>query len=405
MRNLLLAALLSPALFAVPAHAVDQQMFAAVAAQIPVPQPDKYDERAVLAALLARPDVAAEFEADGKAALGDPQLKALMVAKWRGRSAAYATTDVHRAGPDFSKEYHNWKEVLGPEGYAYTRQRLLSMSKDNADKLIGYLGTLDQKLQGNNFKIDDSFFAMSGKIVNGILDAYRKDLGLYLATADAQSARNSANLVAQQLAAGIQSKTALASAPVSAPASAGQTATQPAAKPNQPIPPVKTPPAKPKQPAPEAAPKAPPSAPIEAPAPAGTAKDQVEAAAGAGAASGGNFDGGFRGGQPGAGPVSAGSASGAPAPSGLGMSPSASPAPVVGAVPEPASALDDLDSRVAQAGSSREKPYSGKLRMIATAGGGLLGALVGFLLGGPLGALVGAAVGGLAAHVAAKHFL
>ncbi|MFI5347873.1 MAG: hypothetical protein ACHQ51_15995, partial [Elusimicrobiota bacterium] len=70
--------------------------------------------------------------------------------------------------------------------------------------------------------------------------------------------------------------------------------------------------------------------------------------------------------------------------------------------PEPASPMDDLDSRVAKASASGRPPYAGKLGLIAAGGGGLLGGLIGFFLGGPIGALVGAAVGGLAGHLLAK---
>ncbi|MDE2510452.1 MAG: hypothetical protein KGL74_04965 [Elusimicrobia bacterium] len=398
MRNLLLAALVSTALLAAPARAVDTAMFNAVASQIPVPQPDKYDERAILAALLARPDVAAEFEADGKAALSDPQLKPLMIAKWRGRAAAYATTQANRPGADVSKTYHNWKEVLGPEGYAYTRQRLLSMTKDNADKLIGYLGTLDKKLQENNFKIDDSFFGMSGKIVNGILDAYRKDLGQYLATAEAQSARNAVAASAQQLAAGITAKNAVASVP------ATQPATQPATKPTTP---VRKPPTRPTKPVPAPAKppvKTPPVAPnggsVVVTNPSGGALNQARGAAQAGQNNGQVFDGGGASGSPTGGsavvvPPTSGAAAGTPL-----ASPAPGPkAPVVGDVPSP---TDDLDARVAQASASGRPPYAGKADLYAAGGGGLLGGLIGFFLGGPIGALVGAAIGGLAGHFLAK---
>ena len=401
MRNILLAALLLPALFAAPARAVDTAMFNAVAAEIPVPQPDKYDERAVLAALLARPDVAAEFEADGKAALSDPNLKPLMVAKWRGRAAQYATTQVNRPGADVSKTYHNWKEVLGPEGYAYTRQRLLSMSKDNADKLIGYLGTLDQKLQSNNFKIDDSFFGMSGKIVNGILDAYRKDLGLYLGTPDAQSARSSVNRSAQQLASAIADKSAVASAPATQPAAVTTPKKPVEPDPKTPVKPV----AKPVKPEPKApvTPKTDEPGKVAVTQPAGGALDQARNAANAGERGGTVFDGGGNGQRPTGGsavvvPSTSGSAAGTPL-----ASPAPGPkAPVVGAVPEPPA--DDLDARVAQA-STAKPPYAGKMKQIATAGGGLLGGLIGFLLGGPIGALVGLAIGGLAGHLLADKFV
>lgn len=403
MRTILLAALILTGLLAAPARAVDPQMFNAVAAEIPIPQPDKYDERAVLAAFLARPDAAAEFEADGRAALSDPQLKPLMVAKWRGRAAAFATLDVHRPGADVSKTYHNWKEVLGPEGYAYTRQRLQSMSKDNSDKLIGYLGVLDQKLQANNFKLDDGMFAMSGKIVNGILDAYRKDLGFYLDAPATQSARGSVAQAAQQLASGIQAKTALAAAPANPPAN--PPAEAPAAKPA-------TPAKKPAAPAtkPAAPPAKKPAAPAETNPPAvatnpnGGALDQARGAARAGENGGQVFDGG--------GPAKAptdGSAVIVPPSSGGGipagtLTPAApnGKAPVVGSVPSP---LDDLDARIAQAKASGDKPYAGKLGLASAAGGAALGGLLGFFLGGPIGALIGAAAGALAAHYAVKKLV
>lgn len=403
MRNSLLAALILTGLLAAPARAVDPQMFNAVAAEIPIPLPDKYDERAVLAAYLARPDAAAEFEADGRAALSDPQLKPLMVAKWRGRAAAFATTDVHRPGADFSKTYRNWKEVLGPEGYAYTRQRLQSMSKANSDKLIGYLGVLDQKLQENNFKLDDGMFAMSGKIVNGILDAYRKDLGFYLDAPATQSARGSVTQVAQQLASGIQAKTALAAAP---PAKAPET--QPAAKPaTTPAKPARpaTPAKKPVKPGTPAAPVKPETPPAVIVAnPNGGALDQARGAARAGENGGQIFDGG--------GPAKAptdGSAVIVPPSSGGGipagtLTPAAPGAktPVVGSVPSP---LDDLDARIAQAKASGDKPYAGKLGLASAAGGAVLGGLLGFFLGGPIGALVGAALGAVAAHYAVKKLV
>lgn len=412
MRKILLAALVLTAPLAAPARAADPQTFNAVAAEIPVPLPDKYDERAVLAALLARPDVAAEFEADGRAALSDPQLKPLMIAKWRGRAAAYAATQVNRPGVDYSKTYHNWKEVLGPEGYAYTRQRLLTMSKENSDKLIGYLGVLDQKLQSNNYKIDDSFFSISNKIAAGILDAYRKDLGFYLEAPATQAARNSVAQAAQQLEAGIQAKTAVAANPPAQPTRpAAQPATPPAKKP---APETPKKPVKPGEPAAPAKPAPPvkPEAPAQPPAvvvtnPNGGALDQARDAARAGEHGGQVFDGGGAAKTPADGSaVVVPPSSGGGAPAGT-LTPAApnGKAPVVGEVPSP---LDDLDSRVAQAKADGAKNVAGsvgKASLISAAGGGLLGGLIGFLLGGPIGALVGAAVGALAAHVAVKKLV
>lgn len=411
---LIVAALLLPALSAVPARAVDQAMFNAVASQIPVPQPDKYDERAVLAALLSRPNEAAEFEADGREALNDPQLKALMIAKWRGRAAKFATLDVNRGGADDSKTYHNWKEVLGPEGYAYTRQRLLSMSKANCDKLIGYLGVLDQKLKENNFKLDTGFFGVSGKIAAGILDAYKKDLGFYLQDPAAQAARNSVAQNTTQLASAITAKKTAAAAPVTQPAAAP--ATPPAKKPA----PVVTVPAKKPAPEPQPAPKKPepkpePKTPVVVPAqpdpvvknPAGGALDQARNAARAGQNAGQVFDGGGNAGKPTAGDaVVVPPNTGAPAtnPVLTPAAPGAKP-PVVGEVPPPSSVLDDLDARVAKAGKNPNKPYSGKLGLIGGIGGGLLGGLIGFFIGGPIGAAIGAAALGFGGGALVKRLL
>jgi hypothetical protein len=398
MRNLLFLLLLAaPLLTAVPARAVDQTMFNAVAAAIPLDKPDLYDERAVLAGLLARPDVAAEFEAEGKVALNDPALKTLFVAKWRGKAAAYAVTQSNRPGVDYSKTYQNWKEVLGPEGYAYLRQRLLSMSKPNADKLIGYLGLLDQKLKENNYKIDNGFFSIANKIANGILDEYRKDLTQYLAAPDTRASQNGLTAAANQLAAGIQAKTAVASTPV-------------VHAPITPVVPAETPATRP---APKPAPKPAPRQPVPPPAPTGnepppsstTARDQLNHAHDADQAAGGVFDGGFSNGPA---PVTAGGVTTEPSHLGgtppSGLSPATPHTPVAGAVPSPGSALDDLDARVAQAGKSGTKPYAGKLGLYLGGGGALLGGLIGFLFGGPIGALIGAAIGGGAGYLVSKRF-
>lgn len=393
-----------PLLAALPARALDAQAFNAVAAEIPVPAPDKYDERAVLAALLARPDAAAEFDADAKAALTDPTLKPLLVAKWRGKAAAYAVTAVHRPGVDYSKTYHDWKEVLGPEGYAYLRQRLQTMTKDNADKLVGYLGMLDQKLSANNYKIDDGMFSIANKIASGILDEYRKDLGQYLAAPATSAAQFALASSSSQLAAGIQAKTALAAAPAKPNPASG-----PAQAPARPEPrqPARTDPKRPAAPKPE--PKTepvPPSrvgGPVVAPPPADSARGQLGNAGRAGEGAGGVFDGGFPGGQPPAVVPGAATDAGAPKlpPSGLSPSSPIGSGPVVGAVPSP---LDDLDSRVAQASKNGDKPYAGKIGLAFGGGGALLGGLIGFFLGGPLGALIGAAVGGGAGYLLSKRF-
>ncbi|MBI5241794.1 MAG: hypothetical protein HY926_15080 [Elusimicrobia bacterium] len=392
MRRTLALLLALAALPVLPARAraVDPALFSAVAREIPVPIPDKYDERAILAALLARPDAAAEFEADGRAALEDPKLKPLFIAKWRGRAAAYATTEVHRPGIDVSRTYRNWKEVLGPEGYAYVRQRLLTMSKADSDKLIGYLGLLDQKLQANDYKVDNGLFAMSGKIVNGILDAYRDDLSYYLAAPGTDALRGGAKAAAGQLAAGITARNAVAAAP-KPPA---QPAGRPAAKPAPPAKPAPKPEAKPDKPEPEQ---------VAPPPPADSARGQLENAQRAGEGAGGVFDGGFPKGSP-SGPVSGGASDGAGTPKiGGGLSPAQPRGDLAGGVKDAVPPADDLDARVAQAGKSGRKPYGAKAGLLLGGGGALLGGLLGLLIGGPVGALVGAALLGGAGYLLSKR--
>lgn len=395
MRRTFALLLLLAAAPALPAGAVDPALFNAVAREIPVPLPDKFDERAILAALLARPDAAAEFTADGRAAVDDPKLKPLFIAKWRGRAAAYAATEVHRPGIDYSRTYRNWKEVLGPEGYAYVRQRLLTMAKADSDKLVDYLGMLDQKLQANNYKIDDGMFSIANKIVNGILDAYRDDLRLYLAAPGTEALRGGMKVAADRLAAGITEKQAVAVAPKQPEAAPVKPKPQP-----QPDPVAKKPAPKPEEKPPNPEKEEPGT--VVPPAPADSARGQLENAERAGENGGGVFDGGFSKGPP-AGPVSGGSADGGSAPKIDGkLAPAQPRGNLAGGVKETVPPTDDLDARVAQAGKSGKKPYGAKVGLLMSGGGALLGGLLGLLIGGPVGALVGAALVGGAGYLLAK---
>lgn len=399
MGKAIAALLLALFVTAVPARAVDQAMFNAVASQIPVPQPQKYDERAVLAALLARPDMAAQFEADGRAALSDPQLKSLMVAKWRGRAAAYATTQVNHPGLDYSKTYHDWKDVLGPEGTAYVRQRLLTMSKSDSDDLIKYLGLLDRKLQDNNYKIDNSMFSIANKIVGGILDEYKKDLAAYLAVPETQAARAAEPSVEAQLSREIAQRQAQAVAAAepahpSAPPAQTETPAKPPVRPK--TPPPAPPPIKQQPLAPPAAPASPAQTqPVQTVANGSTgALEQAKQTQQAGANGGQVIDGAADHG--GAADVVAGSPDG-----GTISAPTLAPAgPVTGSdsssAAAPPSPVDSLDAQIAQASKSNQKPYSTKLELIGAGAGALLGGLLGFLLGGPIGALIGALAGAAA---------
>ncbi len=401
MRRTLALLLLLAAAPALPAGAVDPALFNAVAREIPVPLPSKFDERAILAALLARPDAAAEFTADGRAALEDPKFKPLFIAKWRGRAAAYAETQAHRPGIDYSRTYRNWKEVLGPEGYAFVRQRLLTMAKADSDKLVDYLGMLDQKLQANDYKIDDGMFSIANKIVNGILDAYRDDLRCYLAAPGTEALRGGMKAAADRLAVGITEKQAVAVAPKQPEAppvrpqpQPDQIAKKPAPKPvEKPAPKKEEKPAKPEKEEPGT---------VVPPAPSDSARGQLENAERAGENAGGVFDGGFSKGSP-SGPVSGGSADGSSAPKIDGkLAPAQPGGNLAGGVKETVPPADDLDARVAKAGKSGQKPYGAKVGLLMGGGGALLGGLLGLLIGGPIGALAGAALFGGAGYLLSK---
>lgn len=359
-----------------------------------------WDEKAVLAALLARPAESAEFDAQGRVALKDPALRPLFIQKWRGKIALFAETESHIPYVDGGRRYANWTEVMSPEQRAYTVQRMKSMAQEDRDKLIYYLNKLNENLKGDDGNLDAGLFGVSRKIANGIMDKYRSDLSSYLATPGAQEAEKKGAAAATQLAAAIQAKnqpTQVAAAPL--PAQSAPVEPKPKPKPVKPEP----------VPAP-AAPVPAPSAPVVITAPAHGALDQAEAAARAGTASGAVFDGGTPA-APAVAPMPLGApqapvrppvltaptarptlaATGVPAP---GQEP--------GAVPAPGSD-EDLMKQVSSMGSGA-KPTVGHTPLFLAGIGALIGGLIGFFVGGPVGAAVGAAVLGGGAYLATKNF-
>ncbi len=372
---LLAAAVVTSAL---PALAVDAGLLNPVMADIPQGT-DKFDERALLMGLLARPDEAAAFTADAKDAVNDPALKPLLVAKWRGRAASFAISERSRGGLDYNRTYADWKAVFGPEGVAYINARLKSMSKENSDKLVYYLGLLNQKLKENGNKVEDSMFSIANKIVAGVQEEYFKDIDLYLANPAVKKAKAGGPAAAQELAAAIAKKKAA-----------------PAAVPEPTV--VVEDPAK-KKPVIAPDPKTVVEGqPVEPPKTGKTAKEQLEAAERAGPQAGTVIDGGVPGKGEGDAVVvpEGGPKKNMPVLS----APSSVPA-IAGAVPSPED--EDIDSRIAKS-SSAKKPMFDNASYIAAGVGAVLGGLLGFLIGGPIGAVIGAAVLGGAGYMVANKF-
>lgn len=396
MRNILLAAaLLTPALFAAPARAADPAL---------VTGTEKYlrdDEKALLAALLTHPDLAAQFEGDAAVGLKDPKNLNPFLTAWRGRIVSFAETDSHRPNPDLEGHYQNYAQLMTPEQRAYMQRRIPTMSEDNRNSLIGYLNSVNDALQKNG-----QLTWYTKKVVAGIMDHYRTDLTTYLATPIAQTAKRDAPAATQQLAdlrkADDASRVAAtvpvvppaATAPVTAP-------TTVAAKPTP----------KPKKPAATEPTTGVDNGAVVVNKPTGGALDQARNAAGvttggttedAAGRAGQVFDGnGAK--QPTGGTAVVVPPNGGKPTGNAGLTPPSGvggPKPsVVGSVPAPT----PEDSFMSSISKMQTKPAGTPLIHHAPlAAGILLGGLLGFLLGGPIGALVGAAVGGLAGHLVAK---
>ncbi|MBI4061287.1 MAG: hypothetical protein HY403_07635 [Elusimicrobia bacterium] len=357
VRKAVLAGLLASCAV-VPARAADAELFKQVAGELEVGDPERYDERALLAGLLSRPNEAAAFRAEGSVALGDPVLRGLFIKKWRGRVAAFAETERNRPPIDLTRSYRDWKDVAGPEGYAYTRERLKSLTKARADLLLYYLGELDEKLRSGGFRIENSRFSVAKKIVEGIREQYIKDIAAYQAapaTARAAAAAPAAELA---LAEGLRKKAAELAA-----------AAAPRPRPTTALPPR-----------------------------ANDALSQARAAERAGPAADAVFDGGTSAGSP----AVAGSDEASRNP--VRLSPPTERPSIAGSVPPPGAEEDDIDARIAQARRDAPKPLAAYLPHMGAGVGAALGAVLGFLLGGPIGAALGAALVGAGGYAAVKKF-
>ncbi|NNN06301.1 MAG: hypothetical protein HKL90_10410 [Elusimicrobia bacterium] len=354
---------------------------------------DHYDERAVLAAVLARPADSAAFDADARAAENDPALSALMLVKWRGVLAAFAGAESRRPDIDLNRTYRNWSEMMTPEMRAYTAQRMLSMSSENRDKLIYYLKKLNADLAADGGKIDQGFFSIDKRIVAGVMDQYRKDLAAYAATPLAAQGRRDGAHAAAELSGDLAARAASA-APEVPPAPKASAPKAPAPKTAAPRP---VPPPLPPTPVPQH------GAPPAAGPGADGALAQAQEVAGAGAAGGAAMDGARGGGAPQTGP---GPSAPAPDVSGppSGLSASA-PGPVKSAATPPAPGAEDAFMNSVENSGTARNPALGKASWAGAALGAVLGGLVGFLVGGPVGAAVGAAVGGGAGFFGMKALI
>lgn len=183
------AALLVLTLAAASARAADPMLVARVETYL------REDEKALLAALLADPDASSAFDVEAPLALKDPKTLKFFLDAWRGRMVAFAERDVRRPTPDLHGQYRRHQDLMTPETRAYLDRRMISMTPGDRDKLLGYLGSVDSTLAKNG-----QLSWYTRKVVDGIYDAYRKDLREYVETPLAQTAKRDAPAAAQALA-------------------------------------------------------------------------------------------------------------------------------------------------------------------------------------------------------------
>jgi hypothetical protein len=399
--TLLAAAVLALPGVAAPARAADRALVADVDKDLAV-SGDKYDERAVLAAVLARPAESAAFDAQARAALSDPKTRALFVQAWRAKLAAFADEESKRPDLDQTRVYRNWGEMMSPEQRAYTEARMLTISAENRDKLVYYLKKLNEDLASNGGHIDQGFFSVAKRIVSGVMDQYRADLVAYAQSPQAADGRRNGASAAQQLA-------QLLAQPAAAPQSAvPQSVASPAPLPA----PAKAPP-KPVGPPLSAAtnsavpPVLGPSAiPTNGAGPNGVgtasgALAQAQAAERAGQNGGAVLDGGTARGP--ADVVVGGPNPGGPAAT-LAPSTGGPQSGLTASAPPSPGGSDDFMNRVEGMGSG-QKPSFGNVALIGAGLLAVIGGLIGFLVAGPVGAAIGAALGGGGGYFGSKALL
>ena len=331
------------------------------------------DEKALLAAVLSNSAAASEFNADVKFAADDAKVMKLVLDKWRGRIVAFAEKDVRIATPNLEGTYKNSSSMMTPQTRAYLLRRLKTMKEGDRNNLIEYLSAVDDALASNDGKLT----WYTKKVVSGIFDRYRQDLGEYLPVPLAQSAKASAPSAERALADLRREAEAVVAAPP-----ARSTHTVAGIKP-----PVRTAPAR-------TAPVVDRSTPtVQVPAvvvsSSTAALDQARRAAEAAERSGEVFDGGGVP-PPETGEVVDGRGSSGPPRLAPPSKPVETPT-LVAEVPSPADPDEDFMSRIKKL---KTGPASAQPRQyLPAATGGALGAVLGFLLGGPLGAVIGAGAG------------
>lgn len=318
------------------------------------------DEKAMLAAVLADKAAAADFNADVKLAGSDAKVMKLVLDKWRGRVVSYAEADSRIGTPDLEGTYKNSSSMMTPATRAYLVRRLKTMKDADRNSLIEYLDAVDSALADNGGKLT----WYTKKVVSGIFDKYRQDLGTYLPEPIAKNGKAAAPAAAAALA------------------ELRKAAEQPVPTPVVVKEPVKDPIVAKKPPV-----VADPKKPV-VPDPKEDALEQARRTAEAAERGGKVMDGG--GAAPNSGGVVGGSDGGQRPPVVLSPPTGAVPS-IVGNVPSPVDPDEDFMSSV-----KKMKTGSGPLQprqYLPGAAGALLGALIGFLIGGPVGAVIGAGVG------------
>ena len=329
------------------------------------------DEKAILAAVLVDRIAAADFNADMKVAAGDAKVMKLVLDKWRGHVVAFAEKDAKIATPDLEGTYKNYGALMTSPTRSYMLRRLKTMKEGDRNSLIGYLDSVDSALSSNGGKLT----WYTKKVVSGIFDRYRQDLGTYLPEPIARNAKAAAPAAARALAELRRAK--------------------------------ETPPAVVDVPPAHRAPGAPPilkppvKKPVVAAPPSGSALEDARRAAEAAERGGKNFDGG--GAPP---PADTGAVAGGDGSPRAPLDPpsrAGAPPNLTADVPSPVDPEDDFISSV-----KKMKTGAGKVPLRQRIPGGLgalLGGIIGFLLGGPVGALIGAGLGLIGGDVVGGKFL
>ncbi len=345
IRNAFLAGLLGLGAVVPALAAGDPAAVAAVEAFL------REDEKAMLAAVLANKNAAAEFNADAKFAGSDPKIMKLVLDKWRGRVVTFAETDSRIATPDVEGTYRNYGTLMTRSTRAYMVRRLKMMKESDRNTLIEYLDAIDSALSSNDGKLT----WYTKKVVAGIFDKYRQDLGAYLPEPLALAAKASAPAASQTLAKMRKAAETVAVAPVQTPVRREPLVTPPSRSTHT----------------------------------VASALDQARRAAEAAERGGLDFDGGGAV-PPGGGVVSAGPGGGA-APLAPFTGPDNLAANLTADVPSPVDPDDEFmaDIKKMKTGSGALQPR----KYLPGGIGAVLGGLLGFLLGGPIGVLIGAGIG------------